>query len=186
MVDAAGAALRGGAVMLQYRDKSAGDEEKTRRADALAQLCRRYGALFIVNDDPQLARTVGADGVHLGQSDLDPSAARAILGEQAIIGASCHGEPELARRAAARGVDYVAMGRFFPSQTKPGAPPADPEVLTRLRRELSIPLVAIGGVNPDNAAQLIRAGADLVAVIHALFSAQDITATARRFAALFP
>lgn len=186
LLDACTAALRGGAVMLQYRDKQASPAQRRERAGVLARLCADHDALLIINDDPQLALDAGAHGVHLGQQDPPLEAARELLGPDRLIGISCHGDPDLARDAVARGADYVALGRFFASQTKPQAPPARIETLQRLATELPVPLVAIGGVNPDNARQLIEAGAALVAVIHALFAADDIEATARRFRDLFP
>lgn len=185
LVPACEAALAGGAVMLQYRDKQATESERLSRARSLRALCARYGARLIINDDARLARAVNAHGVHLGQQDDDPDEARALLGPDTILGMSCHGDPELARAAARRGLDYVALGRFFPSRTKPEAPPASLTTLRALRDELGLPIVAIGGVNPDNAPELIRAGADLVAVIHDLFSAPDIEARARQFRACF-
>lgn len=185
LLPACEAALRGGAVMLQYRDKRASPGRRRERAAALSALCRRYGALFIVNDDPGLARDVDAHGVHLGQQDARLEQARDRLGPAAVIGVSCHGQPALARDAAARGADYVALGRFFPSRTKPQAPPVTLDTLRTLRRELALPLVAIGGINPDNAPRLIEAGADMLAVVHALFAAPDVEAAARRFRALF-
>ncbi len=185
LIPACEAALAGGAVMLQYRDKTATDAERFSRGRALSSLCQHYGARLIINDDARLARAVNAQGVHLGQHDDDPDEARSRLGPHALIGMSCHGEPELARTAARRGVDYVALGRFFASRTKPGAPPASLDTLRTLRAELDLPIVAIGGVNPDNAPELIRAGADLVAVIHDLFAAPEIEARARQFRACF-
>lgn len=185
LVPACEAALAGGAVMLQYRDKHAGAAERLRRARSLRLLCDQYGARLLINDDAGLAHAVGADGVHLGQQDDDPDQARKLLGPDAILGVSCHGEPALAHAAARRGVDYVAVGRFFSSRTKPDAPPASLDTLRALRPELDLTIVAIGGVNPDNAAELIRAGADLVAVVHDLFSAPDIEARARQFLACF-
>ena len=179
---ACAAALRGGARLLQYRDKPASSAERQQRASRLAALCRDHGALFLINDDPELAAEVGADGVHLGQSDGAVARARALLGPDAIIGVTCHGSLELARAAAAAGADYVAFGRFHASRTKPGAVAADPSILTA---PLPLPRVAIGGITPDNAPALIAAGADAVAVIHSLFSAPDIEAQARRFARLF-
>lgn len=186
LLDACATALRGGAVMLQYRDKAAPAGLRRERAAELARLCRSHGARLIINDDPHLAMEVDADGVHLGQQDPALESARELLGANRLIGLSCHGDPALARRAVARGADYVALGRFFPSRSKPRAPPARLETLAMLAAELPVPLVAIGGVNPDNARQLIEAGADLVAVIHGLFAADDIEATARRFRELFP
>lgn len=185
VLSAAEAALRGGARLLQYRDKPAGAATRRHRAARLALLCQEYGALFIVNDDAALAAEVEADGVHLGQSDGALRAARLLLGPNKLIGVSCHGRLELAGRAAADGANYLALGRFFDSHTKPGAPPASLETLARARRRFDLPLVAIGGVNPHNARQLIDAGADAVAVVHALFGGADIEAEARRLAGLF-
>ena len=176
------AALRGGARLLQYRDKPASDAERRQRAASLRDLCREHGALLLVNDDPQLAADIGADGVHIGQSDGGIQRARQLLGPDAIIGVTCHSDPALARDAAEAGANYAAFGRFYPSHTKPGAPQA---ALSILATPLALPKVAIGGVTPDNAPALIAAGADAVAVIHSLFSAADIEAQARRFANLF-
>lgn len=176
-------ALRGGARLLQYRDKDSDAISRFRNAQALRELCHQYGALFIVNDEPVLANAVKADGVHIGQSDGGVRAARELLGEHAIIGVSCHGDARLAQQMANEGASYVAFGRFFPSHTKPQAPSADIAVLTTA---LPVPKVAIGGITPDNAGQLIDAGADAIAVIHGLFASDDIEATARRFATLFP
>lgn len=176
------AALRGGARLLQYRDKPASDAERRQRAASLRDLCRDHGALLLVNDDPQLAADIGADGVHIGQSDGGIQRARQVLGPQAIIGVTCHNNPDLAKAAAEAGANYVAFGRFFPSHTKPDAPSAEPSILATA---VPLPKVAIGGVTPDNASALISAGADALAVIHSLFSAADIEAQARLFANLF-
>lgn len=177
-------ALAGGARMLQYRDKPADTATRHQRARALRALTRDHGALLIINDDPQLAADCGADGVHIGQSDGGIARARALLGAGAVIGVTCHASLDLARQAQADGADYVAFGRFFPSQTKPHAPQADISVL-HAARALALPRVAIGGVNADNAPALIDAGADILAVIHALFGAADIRAAARQLAELF-
>src|SRR5690606_3883808 len=176
-------ALRGGARLLQYRDKDSDASTRFRNAQALRELCHQYGALFIVNDEPILAKAVKADGVHIGQSDGGVRAARELLGADAIIGVSCHGDARLAQQMADEGASYVAFGRFFPSHTKPQAPGADSAVLATA---LPAPKVAIGGITPDNAGQLIDAGADAIAVIHGLFASDDIESTARRFATLFP
>lgn len=176
-------ALRGGARLLQYRDKPASPNDRLVRAAALRALCLRYGALFIVNDDPALAAAVGADGVHIGQSDGAIARARARLGSKAIIGVTCHGDSALADQAVREGADYIAFGRFFASHTKPAAKLAD---LSVLQHPLAVAKVAIGGVNHDNAPQLVRAGASALAVIHALFASDDIEASARRFAKLLP
>ena len=176
-------ALRGGARLLQYRDKHASAIEKFRTAETLRKLCDQYKALFIVNDEPILAKATGAHGVHIGQSDGGIERARELLGDEAIIGVSCHGDAGLAREMASQGASYVAFGRFFDSHTKPQAQQAGVQVLGTA---LPVPKVAIGGVTPDNAPSLLRAGADALAVIHALFSSTDIEATAQHFARLFP
>lgn len=182
------AALRGGARLLQYRDKSTDESRRLREAEALRELCERHGATLIINDDAELAARLGVS-VHLGQTDGSLAAARALLGRQAIIGATCHGSLQLADQAVAEGADYVAFGRFFQSLTKPGASEASPELLEQARaRFANVPLVAIGGVSLDNAPELIGRGADLLAVINALFAADtpaEVERRARAFAALF-
>lgn len=173
------AALRGGARLLQYRDKSGDAARRLREAEALAELCLRHGARLIINDDLELATRLGV-GLHLGQEDGSLSAARALLGREAIIGATCHARLELAEQARRDGASYLAFGRFFNSQTKPGAPAATPELLDEARTRFRLPLVAIGGVTLDNAAGLIARGASLVAVIHALFAAPNAAEVERR------
>jgi thiamine-phosphate pyrophosphorylase len=178
-------AILGGACWVQYRDKSQNSTRRHETALALAALCRLHRVLLIINDDVELAAAVAADGVHLGRDDEDPRQARERLGSTALIGVSCYNRLENARRAAARGADYLAFGRFFPSATKPGAVPADPALLAAARRHFSRPLVAIGGISPENGAALIRAGADLLAAVDAVFHRPDITGASRAFADLF-
>ncbi|MEX6503394.1 thiamine phosphate synthase [Pseudomonas zhanjiangensis] len=181
------AALKGGASLLQYRDKSSDEARRLREAEALRDLCERYGAALIINDDAELAARLGV-GLHLGQGDGSLAAARALLGRQAIIGATCHAQLQLAEQAASEGASYVAFGRFFDSNTKPGAPAATVELLEDAKRALNLPIVAIGGVTLDNAAGLIARGAGLVAVVHALFaadSAAEVERRARAFSDLF-
>ena len=175
------AALKGGAKLLQYRDKSTDDARRLREADALRELCNRYGAALIINDDAELAARLGV-GLHLGQTD------GALLGRKAIIGGTCHAQLELAEAAAKEGVSYVAFGRFFNSTTKPGAPAANAELLDAAKARINLPIVAIGGVTLDNAPALIAHGASMVAVIHGLFgadSAAEVERRARAFSALF-
>ena len=181
------AALKGGATLLQYRDKSSDDARRLREAEALRELCNRYGAALIINDDAELAARLGV-GLHLGQGDGSLSAARALLGRQAIIGGTCHAQLELAEAAAKEGVNYVAFGSFFNSTTKPGAPSADIALLTAAKAKVNLPIVAIGGVTLDNAPELIAHGASMVAVVHGLFgadSAAEVERRARAFSALF-
>ncbi|HSR65937.1 MAG TPA: thiamine phosphate synthase, partial [Xanthomonadaceae bacterium] len=151
---------------------------------ALRALCADAGVAFIVNDDVELARATDADGVHLGEHDARPDAARARLGPDAIIGGSCYADLDRAEAAARAGASYVAFGAFFPSPTKPLARRATPELL-RAAACLGLPRVAIGGIRPDNAAPLVAAGADLIAVISGVFAAPDPAAAARACADLF-
>jgi thiamine-phosphate pyrophosphorylase len=179
------AALRGGARVVQYRNKSADESLLYRQARAISLLCRRAGACFVVNDSVPLARALDADGVHLGSGDESIASARRALGGGKLVGISCYNQLSLAREAAASGADYVAFGSFFVSPTKPEAIPADVALLALARRQLSIPIVAIGGITADNAAGLIESGADAVAVVSALFDSGDVEQAARRFSALF-
>jgi len=179
------AALRGGARLVQYRDKQRAASGTEDTARALCGLCRRYDACFIVNDDLALALKVDADGVHLGGSDGDLAAARRTLGPGKLLGASCYADFELARNAVAAGADYVAFGAVYPSPTKPLAVRAPVELFARCRAELKTPACAIGGITLDNAPDVIAAGADLLAVITDLFAAPDIESRARAFQTLF-
>jgi thiamine-phosphate pyrophosphorylase len=184
-VPAVRAALDGGARVIQYRDKFGDAGMRASIARELNTLCREQGVPLIINDDVALAHAVGAAGAHLGREDTDIAAARSALGESAIIGVSCYNELERARQAQALGADYVAFGRFFPSRTKPRAVGASLELLHAARAELEIPIVAIGGITPENGASLIEAGADALAVIEGVFNQPDIRAAAERYARLF-
>ncbi|WP_376788095.1 thiamine phosphate synthase [Marinobacter metalliresistant] len=186
LIESVEAALRGGAVMVQYREKSAPLAERVAQARNLQAVCRNAGVPLLINDDPELAKRVGAAGVHLGQTDGSLAAARRLLGEQAIIGVTCHADLALAQAGLEEGADYLAFGRFFTSSTKPGAPAASPEVLTEAKR-FRRPLAAIGGVTTENGESLIRAGADMLAVVGGLFggSPDDIEQRAKAFERLF-
>jgi thiamine-phosphate pyrophosphorylase len=179
------AALQGGARVLQYRNKTADASLKLAQAQALCQLTREFDTTFIVNDDAHLAVQVNADGVHLGGEDGSVAAARALLGSSKIIGVSCYNRLPLALEAVRHGADYVAFGAFFPSGVKPEAVKAEVAMLQAARRELNVPIVAIGGITQQNAATLISAGADAVAVISALWNAPDIQISAQEFSTLF-
>jgi len=177
-------ALAGGAHLVQYRDKRNPPEVRRRIARALAGACARARAVFIVNDDVALAAETGAS-VHLGRDDADPVAARARLAPGALIGVSCYDELDRALAAQDHGADYVAFGSFFPSTTKPGAVRAPLALLGEARRRIAVPVVAIGGITPENTGALIAAGADAVAVASGVFAQPDIRAAARRYAELF-
>lgn len=185
LIAAVETALSGGARLLQYRNKSADPALRLTQARALLALCRKYRASFIVNDHLDLALAVNADGLHLGADDGSLAAARAQLGPARLLGASCYDRLELALEAERLGADYVAFGSFFTSSVKPGAVRAPLTLLREAKRRLSVPVVAIGGITLENAPRLIAAGADGVAVISALFGADDVELAARRFSALF-
>lgn len=178
-------ALLGGARLLQYRDKSADAGRRRAQAETLNALCQHYGASLIINDDVELAAEVGAAGAHIGQNDPSFATARARLGENAIIGVSCYNQLELALQAEQTGANYVAFGAFFPSPTKSTDIRASLALLREARTMLSIPIVAIGGVTPENAPPLLKAGADALAVISGVFAQPDIQSAAARYAALF-
>ncbi|WP_448509756.1 thiamine phosphate synthase [Immundisolibacter sp.] len=180
------AALRGGAAVVQYRDKTTDAARRFRETQVLRALCVRHGAAFIVNDDVDLALAVGADGVHLGRDDASPALARVRLGTRALIGATCYDRLDLAPAALAAGADHVAFGRFFPSSTKPGEIYASLDLLRAARASLSCPIVCIGGIRADNAAPLLAAGADALVVGSALFGpGVDSEAAARALVALW-
>lgn len=177
-------ALAAGPALLQYRNKAAGAALRREQVAMLLPLCRAAGVPLLVNDDWRLAAELGADGAHLGEDDGDIAQARAALGPDAVLGASCYNSLEAARRAAAAGASYLAFGAFFPSGTKPLARRADVSLLAG-SAGLGLPRVAIGGVTPDNARSLVAAGADLVAVIGGVFDAPDPAAAVRALRACF-
>jgi len=173
------ALLAGGARLLQLRLKDAGARELLAAATAIAPLARRHGALFLVNDRPDVARAAGADGVHLGQDDLPVAAARRVLGPDAIVGVSTHDLDE-ARAADAAGADYLGVGPIYATASKTGAlPPRGPALVRAVRAEIRRPLVAIGGITPETAAAVLAAGADSVAMIAALVDTPDPAAAVR-------
>ena len=179
------AALRGGASVLQYRAKKLAPNLKANQAQALQVLCKQYRVPLIINDDAELAESMSASGVHLGSQDMPTGDAHQSLLSGMLVGVSCYDQIELAIAAEKNGADYVAFGSFFSSTTKPNAVRPSLDLLREAKRAISCPIVAIGGITLDNAPSLIDAGADAVAVISALFDADDIEATAKRFASLF-
>jgi len=178
-------ALLGGVRILQYRNKAADAVLRLKQAIALRKLTHEFSVRLIINDDAKLAQQVDADGVHLGGEDGSVAAARAALGRNGkLIGVSCYNRMALAHEAVRQGADYVAFGSFFASAVKPGAVAASPDLLRQARREIALPLVAIGGITAHNGARLLEAGADALAVISAVFGAADIRDAARQFANL--
>lgn len=160
-------ALKGGASVIQYRNKES--DNTLDLVNKLLFLCKENNVPFIINDDVELANQISADGVHLGKDDSNILEARKILGTHAIIGLSCYNDLTLAIKAEQLGANYVAFGRFFPSNSKPLASPARIETLHQARKQIQLPIVAIGGILPQNGKQLLKAGADILAVIGGIF-----------------
>lgn len=185
LLEAVSAAIDGGAIIIQYRDKTSDPNQRRNEATALVGLCSERGVVSVINDDVELALAAGADGVHLGREDDDPYGARRRLGAGALIGVSCYDSLELARAAQSAGCDYVAFGSAYTSVTKPGAVHAPLELYRRAVAELSVPIVAIGGITPSNAPPLVEAGCRAVAVISGVFGAGDIRAAAAAYAACY-
>lgn len=173
--------LMAGVAALQYRDKSGNQDKRTYEAGRLRELCGKHNCLFIVNDDVQLAKEAGSDGVHLGSGDCDCKTARHELGPEAIIGVSCYDSLEAAQDAVAEGADYVAFGAFYPTVSKQKTVAAEPEIIKRAKQRISVPIVAIGGITPANCRVLVECGADLLAVIGSIYRAGDPYKTVREF-----
>ena len=202
LLERVAAVIAGGAAVVQYRDKSADNAHREREARDVLAVCRAHGVPLIINDDVALAATVGAHGgrsrhpasrdtytslcgVHLGRDDAAVREAQRVLGDAAIIGVSCYNDFDRAVAAQQAGASYVAFGRFFASHTKPDAVPASLDLIRQAKAQLSIPAVAIGGITPDNAAPLIDAGVDMLAVVHGIFGQSDPEQAARRYTQLF-
>lgn len=183
LIERVAAVLPAGPALLQYRNKRAEGPRRFDEARALKALCDAAAVPLVINDDWRLALAIDAAGAHLGETDGDLAEARAAA-PRLLLGASCYDDIDRARHAAAAGADYLAFGAFFPTPTKVTTRRATPDLLVAaaaLRR----PRVAIGGLTPDNAAPLVAAGADLLAVVGAVFDARDPLAAAMRFNALF-
>ncbi len=176
--------LAGGCRVLQYRDKSIDKEKRLHQARQLRAICHQTSTVFIINDDAELARQVDADGVHCGRNDAAISETRSLY-PGLLIGASCYNSLQRAQQLAEQGADYLAFGRFFSSQTKPEAVAADISILQQAKQKFEQPIVAIGGIMPENAGILISSGASAVAVISGVFSATDPYLSSQKICALF-
>lgn len=179
------AALSAGAALVQYRHKDASPELRRQQATALLALCRRHGRPLLINDHLALCHEIDADGVHLGHTDQGVEQARALLGRDKIVGASCYGELALARAARDAGASYIAFGGFYPSPVKKYSFVTPPEMLDQARAEFTLPIVVIGGMTPANAAPLVARGVDMVAAITSVYGARDPGEAAHAFGALF-
>lgn len=182
LLERVGSALAGGAAVVQYRAKQADYPLQLEQARALVELCHKFDVPLIVNDSVELALACGAQGVHLGREDASLSEVRQQLPRgQWLVGVSCYNSPQLAQKAWQEGADYVALGSFFPSSTKPDAVRATLDQLAATRQSVDVPVVAIGGITLDNAAELVQGGADALAVITALFEVPEVEQAARKF-----
>ena len=178
-------ALQGGAVLLQYRHKFADAELRHNQAGALLALCRRYRLPLIINDHIALCQALDADGVHVGGTDQSVAEARAALGPDKMVGASCYGDLGLAHAAARDGASYVAFGGFYPSRVKKYPVTTSSDIVAQSHAQIELSAVVIGGMNADNARPLVALGADMVAAISSVYSSPDPTAAARELAQLF-
>ncbi len=177
--------LRAGAKLLQYRNKQADENTRLTEARQLIDLCKQYTVPLIINDDIALAIKVDADGIHLGKSDPSIADARERLGNKAMIGCSCYNDLDRAQQAANSGADYIAFGAFFPSPTKPEAAHATPDIIQTAKQKFNLPVVAIGGITPENGQSLIEAGADMLAVISGIYASETPFNTATKYIELF-
>ena len=162
--------LSAGVKIIQYRDKINSTSDREIIAKQLRALTKSYDSILIINDDVELAASVDAEGVHLGKNDTSVENARKILGQDKIIGASCYANFENAKPVIEASANYIAFGSFFSSTIKPNAPQANIELIKRAKQEFNIPVCTIGGITPQNAATLLNAGADMIAVISSIFN----------------
>ncbi len=167
-------ALDGGAKVIQLRDKSSTDEELENLAKSLQKLCVEKDATFFINDRVQLAKKIGADGVHIGFTDQSVKETREEVGEQMLIGVSCYGDIARAKQAVADGADYVAFGAFYPSKTKPKAAVVDLEVISQAKKELNVPICVIGGINEVNIHEVAACQPDMYSLVSDIFEAEHI------------
>ena len=185
VLDVSEQALQEGVALLLYRHKHADAALRREQAGALLLLARKYGVPFIVNDFIDLCQELDADGVHVGGTDISVAEARARLGKQKLVGASCYGDLQLAHKAQEEGASYMAFGGFYPSLVKQYPVTTDPDIVLQAKREIALPCVVIGGMTPENAAPLAARGADLVAAISSVYLADDVTISVREFNKLF-
>ncbi len=185
MLAATEQAILGGATLVQYRHKTAGEDLRREQAGALLKLCREHGRPFIINDHVELCMALDADGVHVGGTDEAVSQVRARVGASKIVGASCYGRLQLAKDAAAAGASYVAFGGFYPSRVKKYEVSTPPTIVSDALQSVNVPLCVIGGMTVANAKPLVDLGAHMVAAISSVYAADDQREAASSFAQLF-
>ena len=185
LIKATEIALSAGVGLLQYRHKTATGELRLEQASALLKLCRQYNVPFIVNDHIDLCIALDADGIHVGGTDASVAVVRTLIGKDKILGASCYGNFALAEQAQIAGASYVAFGGFYPSRVKKYEVSTPASIVSKAKSELTLPVCVIGGMTPENAKPLVQEGADMVAAISSVYSAEDIATAVRDFAALF-
>ncbi len=172
-------ALLGGVKLIQLRDKKSNDIDLIEICDDIRSLCKAHDAIFIINDRVELTKKVKADGVHVGFHNLSVPETRAILGKDFIIGASCYGDIERAKKVEKEGADYAAFGAFFPSPTKPNAKVISMDIIKQAKDQLKIPVCVIGGINKDNIKKVIPYKPDMYAMVSSIFEGNSVYNNAR-------
>jgi thiamine-phosphate pyrophosphorylase len=185
LIKATKTAFSVGIGLLQYRHKTANGELRLEQASALLKLCRQHNVPFIINDHIDLCITLDADGIHVGGTDASVAVVRTLIGKDKILGASCYGDFALADQAQIAGASYVAFGGFYPSRVKKYEVSTPASIVSKAKSQLTLPVCVIGGMTPDNAKPLVKEGADMVAAISSVYSADDIAIAVKEFAALF-
>ena len=185
LIKATETALSVGVGLLQYRHKTANGELRLEQASALLKLCRQHNVPFIINDHIDLCITLDADGIHVGGTDASVAVVRTLIGKDKILGASCYGDFALAEQAQIAGASYVAFGGFYPSRVKKYEVSTPASIVSKAKSQLTLPVCVIGGMTPDNAKPLVKEGADMVAAISSVYSADDIATAVREFAHFF-
>ena len=185
LIKATETALSVGVGLLQYRHKTANGELRLEQASALLKLCRQHNVPFIINDHIDLCVALDADGIHVGGTDASVAVVRTLIGKDKILGASCYGDFALAEQAQIAGASYVAFGGFYPSRVKKYEVSTPASIVSKAKSQLTLPVCVIGGMTPENAKPLVKEGADMVAAISSVYSADDIAIAVKEFAALF-
>jgi thiamine-phosphate pyrophosphorylase len=185
LIKATEIALTVGVGLLQYRHKTASNELRLEQASALLKLCRQHNVPFIVNDHIDLCIALDADGIHVGGTDASVAVVRTLIGKDKILGASCYGDFAMAEQAQIAGASYVAFGGFYPSRVKKYEVSTPASIVSKAKSELTLPVCVIGGMTPEKSKPLVKEGADMVAAISSVYSADDIATAVKEFAALF-